>query len=513
MSLKQHFRIMTAWLGSSWLLAFATSSQAAEMALADQPLFLGTQIDPNVFFMMDDSGSMDWEILTKDYHYYTDYWDPDSTPVGLQEAGSFVGFSSSGECSGRETYLYIYDSDASTNNDNVYDSCSYPTLEDHPEAYTRDWRAYSSDVNVMMYNPEITYSPWIGFSNATFSAARSNPQSGTTGYSKTRNLAGFVYEVWEDTHGADYNGNGEITGGPDDATDTPNGDVDLWDSHTKYTVNASDIDVVAHDTPTDIADINVDCDLTDAGTGYETCYGTVRTNSTISGAGTNTWGRTVAGEQQNIANWYQYHRRRSFVSKGAVDLVVNANPNFRFGYSQINEYSTVWVDVPSAVVDDYTTHNAALLQEMYDFEWQSNSTPLRRGLERVGRYYDDDLTGFDDPIISACQQNYSILFTDGEWNGSSPSLSAIGDEDEDGDGDNLSDVAHYFYNKDLSPLDNDVPTTPIDPNTAQHMVTFTVAFGLSGNLVDTDDDNFPNPELEEDGGLARWQRNFPAGKN
>ncbi len=516
MSLKQHFRIMTAWLASSWLLAFATSSQAAEMALADQPLFLGTQIDPNVFFMMDDSGSMDWEILTKEYFYYTDYWAPDSTPVGAQTAGSFVGFSSSGECSGRETYLYIYDSDAASNADNVYDSCSYPTLEDHPEAYTRDWRAYSSDVNVMMYNPSITYSPWIGFNDANFNAARSNPQSGTTGYSLTRDLDGFVYEVWEDDHGANLNGSSEIDSGPNDVTDTPNDIVDLWDSHTQYTVNNSDVDVVQHDVPdaATIIGLGTNCDLTaaQASPPYGTCYGTTTSSSTISGAGTDPWGRTAAQIRTNVANWYEFHRRRSFVSKGAVDLVVNANPNFRFGYSQINEYSTVWVDVPDAVLDDYDAHNAALLQEMYDFEWQSNGTPLRRGLERVGRYYDDDLTGFDDPIISACQQNYSILFTDGEWNGSAPSLSAIGDEDGDGQSDTLADVAKYFYDKDLSPLDDDVPSTPIDPNNAQHMVSFTVAFGLSGNLVDTDDDGYPNPELEEDGAWSSGSVNTRAEK-
>ena len=59
MSIKQHLRLLLSWMGSVVLLAWSTANQAAELALADQPLFLGTQIDPNVFFMMDDSGSMD----------------------------------------------------------------------------------------------------------------------------------------------------------------------------------------------------------------------------------------------------------------------------------------------------------------------------------------------------------------------------------------------------------------------------------------------------------------------
>lgn len=501
MSPTSQFRMFLAWLGSVFFMAFGTSAQAAEMALADQPLFLGTQIDPNVFFMMDDSGSMDWEILTKEYHYYTDYWSYDSTPVGPVDSGLFLGFSGTGNCTGRRDNTYLYDSDEWTNSDNVYDSCSYSAIEEHTEAYDRDWRVFSAGLNVMYYNPAVTYSPWIGFPDASFTAARSNPQPGSTGYNKTRDLTGFIYEVWDDDHGVNW-----VSGtvrGPDYATDTPNGIVDLWDSHTTYTVNAGNVSVRENNVPNAVfmSLLNTDCDLDDAQDTpqYSDCFGTTNSNSSISGSGTDPWGRTLVQIKENIANWYQYHRRRSFVSKSAVDLVVNANRNFRFGYSQINDYGSVFVEVPSAVIDDYTAHNADLLQAMYNYAWSSNGTPLRRGLERVGRYFDDDLTGFADPIISACQQNYSVLFTDGEWNGSSPVLGAITDEDGDGQSDTLADVAKYFYDKDLSPLDNDVPTTPIDSNTAQHMVSFTVAFGLRGNLVDTDNDGNPNPELEEDG--------------
>jgi type IV pilus assembly protein PilY1 len=89
-----------------------------------------------------------------------------------------------------------------------------------------DWRARSADFNVMYYSPSSKYSVWPditevlpgGCSNK-FNCARSNPQSGTAGYSLTTDLArprseygaegaapvnvqaGFVYELWVDDAG------------------------------------------------------------------------------------------------------------------------------------------------------------------------------------------------------------------------------------------------------------------------------------------------------------------------
>ena len=74
--------------------------------------------------------------------------------------------------------------------------------------------------------------------------------------------------------------------------------------------------------------------------------------------------------------------------------------------------------------------------------------------------------------------------------------SDIGNEDGDGNSDfdggphgdfvspTLADVAMKYYEKDLSTtLANNVPTiTGIDENSAQHLVTYTVSYGLNGTL-------------------------------
>ena len=507
MSFKQHVKLFLSWLSSVFVLAFGSASNAAELALADSPLFLGTQIDPNVFFMMDDSGSMDWEVLTIPYWRYSDYWTSSGTD-GIQRNGAFYSISDGSLPNGddhcedeEDAFYYIYAD--SINTDNVYtDNCSRPSFERHDDASDRiDWRFRSADINVQYYDPAVTYNPWIGYPDANFSSVRSNPHPGTDGYNDTRNLSGFIYSVGEDDHGFD----GTNPEGPTSANDTPNGILDLWDSHKTYTVTGSisieDVSVPAAGS----GFTNGNCNETEAKQSptYAGCFGSTSTTTVISGVTLNEWGRTVTQEQQNIANWYQYARRRSFVSKGAVSLVVNSNDNFRFGYAQINDWDDVFVEVPSILLDDYDAHNAGLITAMAEWEWEGQGTPLRRGLEVAGRYYDKYYGAYADPIVSECQQNYSVLFTDGYWGGSAPYTSAIGDEDGDGASDTLADVAHYFYTEDLSPLDDEVPTTPIDPAEHQHMVTFTVAFGVTGSLVDTDDDGYPNPEQAED---DRWGR-------
>ena len=71
------------------LLSYGATAQADLMDLSDMPLFLSsTNVPANILFMVDDSGSMDWEIMTK--HLENDgifsTTQPDGTDPG--DAGS-----------------------------------------------------------------------------------------------------------------------------------------------------------------------------------------------------------------------------------------------------------------------------------------------------------------------------------------------------------------------------------------------------------------------------------------
>ncbi|MCB1666047.1 MAG: hypothetical protein KDI28_09705 [Pseudomonadales bacterium] len=490
MTIKELYRVMGCWLVSVLGLSCAVSSHAAPLQLSNAPLFLGVSVDPNVFFMMDDSGSMDWEILTRPHEYYANYWD--NSGVSRNSDGLWLTFASVGSCTGRRSYTFFFD-----NSDNAYNTCTYPEAERQPEATVRDWRIRSSVFNLLYYDPAQDYKPWPGMPDASFTAARSDPQPGSDGYNVLRDLTGFVYDVAIDDHGF----TGVRPSGPTSSTDGANDMVDLFDSHVEFTVNSASLNrrVLTTASAAGMNTLNTTCSLAHAqqAVPYAGCFGTTAVTTSIAGADVDEYGRTLAETKQNIANWYQYSRRRSFVTKGAIASVISASPGFRFGLSVINNYASLFVQVPGAAAVEYSAHNNNLLNELYSYDWPAAGTPLRRGLERVGRYYDNVL-GMTDPIISACQQNFSVLFTDGYWNGSDPA-NAIGNADGDSRSRTLADVARYYYNTDLSPLPNQVPTSLLDGNNRQHMVTFTVAFGVTGLLVDTDNDGWPNPPLAMNG--------------
>ncbi|MCK5498242.1 MAG: pilus assembly protein, partial [Gammaproteobacteria bacterium] len=488
---------------------------AAPGNLADSPLFTTNSTPPNVFFEVDDSGSMDWEIMSVK-HWRNCAYDKDSfRATGDADCGDL-------RTNGRillmpdvddaENFEYLYDND-----DDAYDNNCSSSRETYylcsADVQNSDWRVRVSAVNVLYYNPDTTYLPWqkgdgTAMDNASFIAARSDPESNSAGYSEQDSLNGFIYEVWEDTHGFSgsrphrgVDDNGNPTDGIDDAinrTDGANGLVDLWDKHTRYTVTTAPEQIVV-----DVITYSIN-----PGTG---ALNPTTTTTTLSGTDTLN-GRTIVEVQQNIANWYQYYRRRAFVTKAAISKVITDNPDYRYGLNFINDTSfpydggnTDFVEVPAG--NSTIVGNAALISGLHRLNWPAEGTPLRTGLDRAGRYFDNE-DGRTNPIIEQCQQNFTVLFTDGYWN-SGESVTAIGDADDDGIGEDtgdktdvtVADIAKFYYDKDLSPLTNNVVGNIFDPATYQHMVTFGVAFGVTGLLTDLDGDGWPGtaPGLAEDG--------------
>jgi len=217
---------------------------------------------------------------------------------------------------------------------------------------------------------------------------------------------------------------------------------------------------------------------------------------------------TYDEEMTNFANWYAYYRSRMQMAKTAIGRAFRAiDTSYRVGFITINPGSPVQSD-RYLKIDTYdATQKTAWYQRLYDQE-DHGSTPLREALSRVGRYYAGVQTGINSgmdtsPIEVSCQPNYTILTTDGYWNGNAGQTltgSTVGNEDNvnagystravgaydgnlSGASSTLADVAMYYYKNDLrSDLADNSPTTQKDSAPHQHMTTFTVGLGLAGLL-------------------------------
>ena len=409
-----------------------TSVQAAPGPLAQAPLFLTTAVPANIFFGIDDSGSMDWETTLN--------------------SGTF----SPGDAT-RSTIDFTPD-----------------TVGERRDA--------CRGFNVLAYNPNFVYSPWRGedengftYSDKTLTTALNNPYDNDD----IDDISSHRYFVWTDTDadGA-YDGPGSIS----------------YDEN----YNATD-----------------ECAVQNNNAGIEV--------NTL-----------TAAQQQNYANWYSYYRKREYVAKRAISELI-WNSNERMGLATLHDNNSVGTPIEN-MTD--STKKEDLLDELGQIN-STGGTPLRLLLRNVGRYFDEagsnsdhSALGFTNssPILSAaaggaCQQNFNVLFSDGFWNGGSPS---VGEHDSDDDSswdggsheDNggvgagfsntLADVAMLYYETDLSTtLGNNVSITPgVDENPAQHLVTYTVAFGISGGVLQNPPDR-TSPTWDHDANPGTANAGWP----
>ncbi len=501
-------------------IIFATFALACPIGttLADtlnfesSPLFMGSFVAPNAFILLDDSGSMDWEILVGRY------WDPcayDPNFSGLSNltptCGTLIdnqGMMRTFANKDYRNFSYIY-----ANNDNLYgthntcEAAEYNALENCEISTLSDWRMLSSSLNLIYYNPAVTYLPWPGnchkntpCQNAVFSAALSNPIEGSTGYNLTKDLSknGLAsYHVWIDNKGFAQTDTRPLRGEKINVTNTPNQTVDLWDSHLKYVFTESNtIEITRYDYDPNDKDLNLKSEKIATLTDSQACYNVLGTDLS-STTGTNGPGcKTILDAQQNFANWYQYHRKRSYVTKNALATLISKQPNIRFGLTTLNQSDKIFIEMPDKNTLNYQEHNNQLLTQLFQLPWLASGTPLRMGLDLVGKYYSGEIAEKNSPITSACQKNIALILTDGYWNDTSIN-NKIGDVDKDGIPFTLADVARYYYLKDLSPLPNYVTTDAFDTANWQHLSTFGINFGNTGKLIGTNQDGWPNPPLQE----------------
>jgi len=410
-------------------------AQSAPGTLPTAPLFLSTIVEPNVFFTLDDSGSMDWELMAE------------NPTAGIPSSGGLPNIGAGDIGYYHPTWSRLY-----TNREVLP-----PSNGVNPAVWDRLWVLRNHNGNKNYYNPNVIYRPWAG------TQADGSPMyldADPLNALKDPNIPGG--EKTDLTNRFDF-------GGFPTSLYLPT--YFIWDD-----VDADGV-----------------IEQSDGRIMVEIAAGTA--------------------EMQNFANWFVYYRSRVNVSKAVIGRIINNTDAARMGFSGYNDGLAESLETMTD-----KSLKRQLLETFYGIIISAQGTPARRGLQETGDMFASGA------ILSAaqggeCQQNFNVVMSDGFWNGNNPpgiantdasadNVGFDGDETESNDGGNyedsfsatMADVAMHYYETDLSPLPDRVPVTPgIDENDQQHMVTYTIAFGLNGTLdpkVDNPLDplfNWPEP--------------------
>ena len=243
--------------------------------------------------------------------------------------------------------------------------------------------------------------------------------------------------------------------------------------------------------------------------------------------------RTVAQEATNFANWFSYYRTRLLMAKTSASIAFGElKENYRIGFDTIGPSRNTFPIPVGTDGGLFRGQNRATWFSRLFGATDNGHTPLIPALDRAGQYYSDvSASGPWGPesgtAQTSCRPSFTILTTDGYWNDGAASF---GNEDNTagatitGEGGasytyvpakpyadawstTLADVAMHYWKTDLRPqLKNDVPVSSKDPAFWQHMVTFGISIGMTGSLDPTSDlpaltsgaKSWPNPMDRED---------------
>lgn len=138
---------------------------------------------------------------------------------------------------------------------------------------------------------------------------------------------------------------------------------------------------------------------------------------------------TDATKLTNFANWYSFYRTRMLMMKTSAGLAFGAiGDRYRVGLMRISNSSTPLVNLNTFS----NTHRADWYSQFYGVV-PNGGTPLREALSNAGLYYSGLLSGTTDPAEYSCQQNFTLLSTDGYWNGNAgytvDGSTAVGNQD------------------------------------------------------------------------------------
>lgn len=473
---------------SVWLLGAAFAPTLAAITpspVVDQsPLIIQKPLPPNIVLMLDDSGSMAWDYMP-DWGYLQNTSNNDAL-INANNNGVYYN----------PTVVYTPPLKA--------DGTRYPDATGLTSAWINGFSTASTNptADLTAYGGESGYNG----SNSSDNISYSPNTFQTKVYNYVWSRDSCRYDYYDELSGAfDYRYNS--------STDVCTVYYDrVFSGYFQYSTGPAGGPYVVHYVAATDCGTQTDCVVA------SDTSGTAAPNKDAAGKTLKAQDGTALTAGQNIANWFAYYHTRILMAKsGVMGAFSTVDASYRIGFGSINGNNDGNLPTPQAAYGSNSNNIAQVVpfgsgaagsQKANFWKWiaggkANNSTPLRRSLDAVGQYYKTAQpwqTSADDTTELACRQSYTILTTDGFWNGGTPS--SIGNVDNtkagpitgpnnqpftynpalpysDGQSDTLADVAMKYWVTDLrTSSTNEVPTSKDDPAFWQHMVTFTLGMGF-----------------------------------
>ena len=480
--------------------ALLSGTASAATAIAELPLKTSVLAKPNVIFGMDDSGSMDWELLL-DTNSGVLWWN------GATAWDTATGKPLRTTASTANAYSYLFPMGTATGGQIYGTNATYGRIL--PPINQLAW-ARSARFNSLYYDTAVTYPHW---SPAYFSGglktyvdmpaatALSHPAV-TSG--QTLNLA----SQWTSANGNFTSTNFMFTAqsgmtlpagsylktSATGTTGTPCSGSTWRTTTVDQTVpNGSSCQASIPYYPAtfwhpETCTVGADCISAPNGAGTLKRY---EIKSTVTAYPS---GRTYDDEIKNFANWFSYYRKRKLMLAASMGRVLENVSGLRLGNLAFSENITVAMhDADSTTSSD---NRLAAAGEYYLNAMTSNGTPTHQTVKNIAAQFDTKLSGSKSIIQYACQRNSMFIVTDGFSNTTSISVPSY-DASTYGSAapytttptGSLADLALSYY---TNRLRTDLPagklpasssTAPnADLNTNLHVNTYAITLGVRGSL-------------------------------
>jgi type IV pilus assembly protein PilY1 len=453
--------------------------------IADLPLKASVLAKPNVIFSMDDSGSMDAEIMlngTFQAWFYANYQNTTLFPGNALRNGS---------SSTDWPLMYLFPNGTGAGNrvygdpDSRYGYAAPPTPQ---MAFLR-----SPAYNSLYYNTMVTYEPWApawlsgttatSFTAAAPAAARSHPVLGSTTMALNADLSNNTAN-WRFTFIAGMT----IPSGASNVTC-------LWGTNptvfpfTVPTANGLCTARIAYYPATFWHRQTCTANGTTCVTNFD---GLTLQRYEIKSGNSFPSGRTFEAEMQNFANWFTYHRKRRMMLAGAMGEVLEDITGLRLGVVPFNAHAA-----PTMRDADATNpaNNRLAISGVFYRNEGSGGTPTHATMSYVHTQFDTN------PAIIqfACQRNASFIITDGFANDTATAPQSYNAAIYGGTAPYQAITANSLHDKALSkftkrlrettsplpagmvPLGPQDVTNP-DPNPNLHINTYALTLGMRGTI-------------------------------